>query len=253
MVTYMKLKKLLIISLSFILTSTFLITPLSASSTVCLGKYDFNNGETPEITMTETYSKIIFTAYFDDGEEIYSYVDKNTGKVYLNENEVIYKYNEGTQAEPTLPTISTYANIDSTPVNVVTGMSIDFAPLIEATAAIATSIALAHFGVTASSLLAKLGKTVLSKHWTSVVDIVFDGLIGAIGGYGVSKILNITFKYDLQRTRGLIYLNGGNVPVTGYRYANYRATIKVAGKSFSGSSGKYGGWWSSSKPYSVEY
>ena len=146
----MKLKKLLIISLSFILTSTFLITPLSASSTVCLGKYDFNNGETPEITMTETYSKIIFTAYFDDGEEIYSYVDKNTGKVYLNENEVIYKYNEGTQAEPTLPTISTYANIDSTPVNVVTGMSIDFAPLIEATAAIATSIALAHFGVTAS-------------------------------------------------------------------------------------------------------
>ena len=161
--------------------------------------------------------------------------------------------NEGTQAEPTLPTISTYANIDSTPVNVVTGMSIDFAPLIEATAAIATSIALAHFGVTASSLLAKLGKTVLSKHWTSVVDIVFDGLIGAIGGYGVSKILNITFKYDLQRTRGLIYLNGGNVPVTGYRYANYRATIKVAGKSFSGSSGKYGGWWSSSKPYSVGY
>ena len=56
MVTYMKLKKLLIISLSFILASTFLITPLSASSTVSLGKY------------------------FDDGEEIYSYVDKNTGK-----------------------------------------------------------------------------------------------------------------------------------------------------------------------------
>lgn len=76
----MKLKKLLIISLSFILASTFLITPLSASSTVSFGKYDFNNGETPEITMTETYSKIIFTAYFDDGEEIYSYVDKNTGK-----------------------------------------------------------------------------------------------------------------------------------------------------------------------------
>ena len=80
----MKLKKLLIISLSFILTSTFLITPLSASSTVSLGKYDFNNGETPEITMTEAYSKIIFTAYFDDGEKIYSYVDKNTGNVDRN-------------------------------------------------------------------------------------------------------------------------------------------------------------------------
>ena len=113
--------------------------------------------------------------------------------------------------------------------------------------------AICRIQTTASVFQAGLGKTVLSKHWTSVVDIVFDGLIGAIGGYGVSKILNITFKYDLQRTRGLIYLNGGNVPVTGYRYANYRATIKVAGKSFSGSSGKYGGWWSSSKPYSVEY
>lgn len=39
MVTYMKLKKLLIISLSFILTSTFLITTLSASSTLSIGKY----------------------------------------------------------------------------------------------------------------------------------------------------------------------------------------------------------------------
>ena len=38
--------------------------------------------------MTETYSKIIFTAYFDDGEEMYSYVDKNTGKVYLNKTKL---------------------------------------------------------------------------------------------------------------------------------------------------------------------
>ena len=112
----MKLKKLLIITLSFILVSMCLITSLPPPSTVSLEKYNFNNRKTPEITMTKTYSKIIFIAYFDNGEEMYLYADKNIVKFYLN---------------------------------------------------------------------------------------------------------------------------GGNVSITGYRYTNYRATIKMAGKNFSGLSGKY--------------
>lgn len=71
-------------------------------------------------------------------------------------------------------------------------------------------------------------------------------------GVGASKVLDVIFSYDLQRTKGLIYLNGGSVPVTGYRYGNYKATVKVAGRSFKGSSGKHGNWWSSSKPYSLD-
>lgn len=247
----MKLKKIVISTLSLFLITMFSITPLLASTSTNLGKYNIGSDGTAEIIMTETFSKIIFTAYFEDGEEISSYLDKNTKKVYLDGHEVEYSYNKGTVVESELPSITPNANIDSTPVTVVTGISIDFAPLIEATARMATKIALAHCSVTAADLLVRLLQTAINGHWDIVINKTINTLVGYMGGWGVSKILNITFKYDLQKTKGLIYLNGGSVPVTGYRYANYRSDIRVAGHTVSGSSGKHGGWWSSSKPYSI--
>lgn len=247
----MKLTKICSIILSFILTIMVSATPLLASTSTSLGEYNIGNDGNAEIVMTETVSRIVFTAHFEDGEEISSYLDKNTKKVYLDGHEVKYSYNEGTMVESSLPSITPNSIIDSTPVTVVTGMSIDFAPVIEATAKMATKIALAHCSVTAADLLVKLLQTSINGHWDIVINKVINRLVGYMGGWGASKVLNITFKYDLQRTKGLIYLNGGSVPVTGYRYANYRSTIKVAGQSLSGSSGKHGNWWSSSKPYSM--
>lgn len=83
---------------------------------------------------------MIFIAYLDDGQEMSSYLDKSSKKVYLNNQEVKYSYNEGTILETQLPTINPNANIISTPVNVVKGLSIDFNQLIKA-----TDITLAHF------------------------------------------------------------------------------------------------------------
>lgn len=247
----MKIKKIIIASLSFVLLGMYSITPISASTTINLGKFTIDNVES-EIIMTETFNKIVFTAYLENDQEMSSYFDKNTKKVFVNNKEVNYSFHEGTAVKPELPYITTNTNIDSTPVNVTTGISINFTPIIEAGGGMALAIALAHFGVTSGSLLALLGQTTLKSHWKIIIDLIYGSIVSAMGGYGAKKLLNITFKYDLQRTKGLIYLNGGSVPVTGYRYANYRATIKVAGKTFSKSSGKYGAWWSSSKPYSLD-
>lgn len=248
----MKLKKYVIISMSFVLFLIFSIAPVFASTTTKLGYYNIGGDGNSEIVMTENVSKIIFTAYFEDGEEISSYFDKITKKVYLDGCEVKYSYKEGHKIKEEISVLP-YTNIDSTPVNVITGINIDFAPLIEASAKMATKIALAHCSVTAADLLVRLTQTAINGHWDIVINKTINNLVGYMGGWGVSKILNITFTYDLQRTKGLIYLDGGSVPVTGYRYANYRAEIKVAGKKVSGSSGKHGGWWSSSKPYSINY
>lgn len=83
--------------------------------------------------------------------------------------------------------------------------------------------------MTASTLLSKLDQTILYGHWKIIVDLIFNWLIDVIGGNGATQIVNSTFKYDLKKTKGFIYINGGSVPVTSYRYANYIATIKVAG------------------------
>lgn len=247
----MKIKKIVIATLCLALLGIYSMTPISASTTINLGQFTIGN-EKSEIIMTETLNKIMFTAYLENGQEMSSYLDKNTKKVFVNGQEVNYSFNEGTIVKPQLPTVNTNSNIDSTPVNVSTGITIDFAPLIEAGGGMALAIALAHFGVTAKSLLSLLGEATLKSHWAKIINKIYSSIVSAMGGFGVSKVLNITFKYDLQRTKGLIYLNGGSVPVTGYRYANYRATIKIAGKSFSGSSGEHGSWWSSSKPYSLD-
>lgn len=137
---------------------------------------------------------------------------------------------------------------DWTPVNVVTGYKVDFSPLIDLAGKateIATKIYMAHLGVTAADLLAKLLKTTLERHWKTIVNALFNKLLKALGN--ISTVVKVVFYYDLQRTRGLVILNGGSVPVTAYRYANYRATIN----GYSANSGEAGSWWSSSKPYSL--
>lgn len=224
----MKLKKVILAPLSFAMLLMYSVSPVFASTSINLGKHEFGENENSEIVMTDTFSKIIFTAYCNNGDIIKSYVEKDTKKVYLNDNEVPYSINDDNVVKNDLP-INTYTNIDSTPVTITTGKTISFSPLITAGASLATSLAMAHYGVTAASLLEKLSKTAVSSHWETFVNICGDGLIGTMGGFGASKVLDVIFSYDLQRTKGLIYLNGGSVPVTGYRYGNYKATVKVAG------------------------
>lgn len=176
-----------------------------------------------------------------------------TEKVYLNGVEVKYSFHEG---EKVINEESTYATppINSseawTPVTVAKGIHIDFSPLIEFAGNIASQLLLAHCGVTATALLGKLVKSTLSSHWTTVINFVGDNLISYAGGKAAKRVVNATFYYDQQSTKGMVYLGStGTVPVFASRYANYRSTIKVLGKSVSHNTGKKGGWWSSSKPF----
>lgn len=68
----------------------------------------------------------------------------------------------------------------------------------------------------------------------------------------LQKIVNVTFSYDLQKTKGLVDLMGNGLKVTAYRYANYTGKILVLGKTFIKNTGKCGSWWSASKPYAIE-
>lgn len=237
--------------ISYILT--FLVS-FQFAGTVFLTHYAFDvnaleyDNETYEITCVDTPTKTTFIANNNIDTTITSEYNKITKKVFLDGQEVKYSYTKGNVINNSnINQISPLAN-NWTPVNVATGFKIDFSPLIDlagSAASVATKIYMAHLGVTAADILARLVKATLEKHWKEVVNALFNRLLSKLGK--ISTVVKVIFYYDLQRTSGLVTLNGGSVPVTAYRYANYRATIN----GYSASSGEVGGWWSSSKPYSI--
>lgn len=216
-------------------------------------------GEKVDFYIEETPFKTIYRAVMEDGHEYISEYDKNTGKVYMNNHEVEYSFSEGKKVleENELindNSIELYATDPWTPKTVVTGYTVDFAPLIDGAAtvaAIGTQLYTAMIGVGASTLINKLAKATLKQHWAIVADAVGNSILDLIGE-NASKIVNVTFSYDLQMTSGLVDLMGNGVKVTAYRYANYTGIIKLLGKTFSKNSNKCGGWWSSSKPYGLD-
>lgn len=255
----MKIKKLVLSCIIATFFVQFCMGAVCAQETTRINEISLTTGkgigtEDFDLEIRENSLKTEFIAYNVDGSIDLSEYNKITKKVYLNGVEVSYSYVDG---ESDVDSISPFASIQINspeawmPVNVTTGIKINFAPLIDFAGNVATQLLLAHTGVTASSLLTKLVSSVLSSHWKIVINAIGSTLAGYAGGWAASKIVNVTFNYDLQRTKGLVYMSGGYVPVTGYRYANYRATLTVLGRSVYKNSGKMGGWWSSSKPYSL--
>ena len=203
-----------------------------------------------DLVVEETPTKITYIAVVDGISQSTSEYNKLSKKVYLNGNEVEYSFKEGKKVkESNTNAITPYAS-NWDPVTVITGYEINFAPFIEKAASWGMQLYLAHIGAAATSLINKLAKTTLNSHWSVVASTLSGDIISYIGSYA-SKVINVKFVYDLQKTRGLVTLNGGSVPVTGYRYANYKGKLYL-GSWVSKSTGKTGGWWSSSKPYSLE-
>lgn len=209
-----------------------------------------------DLVIDETPLKIIYTATLENGDSYSSEYNKLTNKAYMNGKEIVYSYTEGTTVTDYSYNnqITPYAS-NWDPITVATGYEIDFAPFIDAVAGVAaaaTQMYLGHIGVTATSIINRLAHAKLKSHWSSIANWGFGSIISYIGS-NASKIINVTFSYDLQRTRGLVNLNGGSVPVTAYRYSNYTGKLHLGGKTVSKNTGQTGGWWSSSKPYSLDY
>ena len=78
---------------------------------------------------------------------------------------------------------------------------------------------------------------------------VVGNVLGAAAGDAVSKV-NVTFKYDLYRTKNPVYVtSNASVKTTGYRYQNYALNATYKGKTFSKTTTVCGSLWSSSNPY----
>ena len=249
----MKIKKILLLCLVGVISIQLSTSSVFAETSSSIEDIQLDSEEAFDLEIKDNTFKTTFITYDDNGIIDMSEYNKITGKVYLNGVEVEYSFHDGQKVE-SLTSTFTSPSINSSaawePVTVVRGIYIDFSPMIEFAGNVASQLLLAHCGVTAASLLGKLVKSTLSSHWTAFVNVVGDLLLDYAGGYTAKKIVNATFLYDQQNTKGLVYLgSNGTVPVIASRYANYRATLTVAGKTVSHNTGKQGGWWSSSKPY----
>ena len=252
-------KKISFILMSMVLAFQLGVSPFQLKSVFALDDVEIF-GERVNFYVEETPIKRVVTSVMESGQEYSCEYIKLTGKAYMNNHEIEYSFTEGTNLTEENNSINSntyglYATTNPwTAETIVKGYHIDFAPLIKTIggiAAIGTQLYTAMIGVGASTLIEKLAKATLKKHWAAIANFCGDSLIGLIGS-NASKIINVTFSYDMQKTKGLVDLMGSGVKVYAYRYANYTSKIKALGKTFTKNTGKYGGWWSSSKPYSIE-
>ena len=251
------MKKLVLVLMVSVLCVQLSLSSVFAETSTKIENINYNASENFNLEIKDSALKTIFTTYNENGILDSSEYNKLSKKVYLNGIEVKYSFQEDDKL--TTETV-TYANppINSSeawkPVTVAKGLHIDFSPLINCAGNIASQLLLAQCGVTAASLLSKLVKTTLSSFWTNTINVIGGNIIGAAGGTSANIIVNVNFYYDLQNTKGMVYLGTtGTVPVVASRYANYRTTVKVLGKSISHKTGLKGNWWSSSKPFSLNF
>ncbi len=256
-------KKISFILMSMALAFQLGLSPFQSKNVYALGDVEIF-GEKVDFYIEETPIKRIVTSVMENGQKYSCEYIKSTGKAYMNDHEIEYSFTKGTSLTEENHSIKNnlinsnyelYASTSPwTAETIVKGYHIDFAPLINAAggiAAVGTQLYTGMIGVSAASLIEKLAKATLKKHWAVFANFCGDTLIDTIGA-NASKIVNATFTYDLQKTKGLVDLTGSGVKVYAYRYANYTSKVKVLGKTFTKNTGKYGGWWSSSKPYSIE-
>lgn len=252
------LKRIGICLMSMVLTFQIILSPFLLKNVYALEDVDIY-GENVIFYIKETPIKRIITAVMENGQQYLCECINSTGKVYMNEYEIEYSFTEGAALlkENSLTNINTYelnASNPWTPETIVHGNSINFAPLINGggtAVAVGTQIYLGMLGVTASSLIEKLAKATLKQHWAVVAKYCGDSILDLIGA-NTSKVVNVTFEYDLQKTKGMVDLMGSGVKVYAYRYANYTGTVLLLGHKFTKNTNKCGGWWSASKPYGIE-
>ena len=104
-------------------------------------------------------------------------------------------------------------------------------------------------GYVTTAIITAAGKTVGARLGSAKVGEVVGKALGAAAGDAVSKV-NVTFKYDLYRTKNPVYVSSNaSVKTTGYRYQNYAMNATYKGKTFSKTTTVCGSWWSSSNPY----
>lgn len=164
-------------------------------------------------------------------------MNKNTKELTVDGDVIEYSITLGTPVLVDSLSISTYASSDWTPVLVTKGIKVSCSPIFKSLGYITTSI------ITAA------GKTVGARLGSSKVGEVVSKALGSDAGDAVSKI-NVTFKYDLYRTKNPVYVtSNASVKTTGYRYQNYSMNATYKGKTFSKTTTVCGSWWSSSNPY----
>lgn len=104
-------------------------------------------------------------------------------------------------------------------------------------------------GYVTTAIITAAGKTAGARLGSAKVGEVVGKAIGSVVGDAVSKV-NVTFKYDLYRTKNPAYVtSNASVKTTGYRYQNYAMNATYKGKTFSKNTTVCGSWWSSSNPY----
>jgi hypothetical protein len=253
------IKKLLIYFMSVTLFLQLTGSVFNIKKVYALDKISFL-GENVDFYVEETPFKIAYIAVMEDGQIYNSEYNKITKKVYMNGHEVIYSIEEGitinAQNKSNINNISSVYSTTNpwTPVTVVEGYYINFAPFIDSVASVAAFSLQLHMSLAAvasSQLMGKLVEHSVKEVMNRIADTAYGALIDYLAA-NASDYFTATFYYDLQRTSGLVDLMGSGVLVTAYRYANYAGRIWIGGRQFSCNTAEYGSWWSSSKPYSIE-
>lgn len=104
-------------------------------------------------------------------------------------------------------------------------------------------------GYVTTAIITAAGKTVGARLGSAKVGEVVGKALGSAARDAVSKV-NVTFKYDLYRTKNPVYVSSNaSVKTTGYRYQNNAMNATYKGKTFSKTTTVCGSWWSSSNPY----
>lgn len=254
-----KTKNLLIYFMSVTLFLQLLGSAFNTKKVYALDKISVL-GENVNYYVEETPFKIAYTAVMEDGQIYNSEYNKITKKSYINGREIIYSIEEGTpinvQYKSNINHISSVYSTTNpwTPVTVVEGYYINFAPFIDSVASVAAFALQLHMSLSAvasSQLMGKLVEHSVKEVMDRTADFAYGALIDYLGSHA-SDYFTTTFYYDLQRTSGLVDLMGSGVLVTAYRYANYAGRIWIGGRQFSCNTAEHGSWWSSSKPYSIE-
>lgn len=234
------MKKLLIpvFTLTLMLNGATAVNAQSPSNDIEIQTYNESiNGTDYEITTYD--SKDLFKVNYEDenGESHTGELNKETKVLTVDGDVIEYSFSDGIPATSDRSMIQTRASSDWTPVLVAKGLKINCSPIFKSAGYVATAI------------ITVAGTSVGSKLGSATVAAVVSSALGQAVGDAVSKI-NVTFKYDLYRTKNPVYVGANaTVKTTGYRYQNYSMSATYKGKKFSKNTTKCGSWWSSSKPF----
>ena len=234
------MRKLLIslFSASMLLSGITSVNAQTVSNDVTVQTYqEVINGVECDVTTYD--SDNLYKVNYQDstGEKHIGILNKDTKELTVDGDVIEYSVTSGTPVLADSLSKSTYASSDWTPVLVTKGIKVSCSPIFKS------------LGYVTTAIITAAGKTVGARLGSAKVGEVVGKALGSAARDAVSKV-NVTFKYDLYRTKNPVYVSSNaSVKTTGYRYQNYAMNATYKGKTFSKTTTVCGSWWSSSNPY----